>query len=215
MKHLIKIAGLMACSTVFAGDTVYLNSDDLLDMEANAPLGFEINRDGEIISDNTKTMVDENRPVGGTSIRYYSAVGSAMQSSSSGTYSYTYSGCKTPLAGTVQIDDAVDLPNGSKVVSFSAFGVDNSGTAQASSWLVERDNNTNTWTDLETHPSGGSAIPGRFSEGGFLDYTIGYSNPLVVRQRANDSDISLCGYRIGYVPPDVASDVIFVNNFYR
>lgn len=217
MKHSIKLSSLIACGVLLTGGSV-IASDDILSMEANAPHGVTVNRAGEIVQAQTKAMVDEDRPVGGTSIRYYSSSASGMQSLEHSNYKYNGAGCSSSVTGFMRKDEGIDLPDGTKIVSFTVLGFDNSATEYGNGSLARVDN-TGNYTTIASASSGVSSQPGRFSVGQFLDYTLTTSlsahEGTLVRLNFSDPVIEICGIRIGYVPPDVAHDVIFVNNFYR
>lgn len=213
MKHSINIASLIACGVMLTGGHVTA-SDDILSKEANAPQGVKVNRAGNIVQAHTKTMIDENRPVGGTSIRYYSSTAAAMQTLSHSNFDYSGAGCASSSSGFISKDEAIDLPDGSKIVSFTLLGYDFSTTESGSGSLAWVDN-TGGFTTIASASSGIVNQPGRFSVGDFVDHTLDYDQGTLVRLGITDPVIELCGFRIGYVPPDVADDVIFVNNFYR
>jgi hypothetical protein len=213
MKNSIKISSLIACGLMFAGGTT-IAEENVLSMEAKAPPGVTLNRAGEIVPAHTKTMVDENRPVGGTSIRYYSSSAAGMQVLSGASYEYKGAGCTAPTTFGISMDEAIDLPDGSKIVSFTVLGLDNSNTESGSGTLARVDNSGN-YTAIAYASSGNTEQPGRFSAGEFVDHSLSSGEGTLVRFYFSDPVIELCGFRIGYVPPDVADDVIFVNNFYR
>lgn len=215
MKHLIKIVGLIATGSVSAGDTVNLQGKEILNIEINAPVGVGVTKGGQLIDNSTKAMLDHERPVGGTSIRYYSSAAAAMTSINSSDYSYASPGCRQATTTSTEMDEALDIPVGSKIVSFTAYGTDSDASSQASAYIYQTDISAGTLSTNKIYTSGTAAAPGNFSIGGFFDYTKAYGDNLWVRLWGNGPNIVLCGFRVGYVPPDVASDVIFVNNFYR
>lgn len=215
MKNLIKIAGLIAIGSVSAADTENLQGHEILNIEANAPVGVAVNKKGELMSHSIKAMLDHERTVGGTSIRYYSSAASAMSDIDGVDYTYVSPGCRQGTSTGTNMDEALDIPRGAKIVSFNAYGTDNSNSSRAQAYIYQTDISTGGLSTLETYNSGDSETPNQFNIGGYLDYTKTYSDNLWVRLWGTSSDIILCGFRIGYVPPDVADDIIFVNNFYR
>lgn len=220
MKNLIKIVGLLTCTILYADGSVIASSAKSLNTKENTTEGFKINSDDEIINHETKTLFDVNRPVGGTSIRYYSSTAIAMQTSQT-TIENGYvnaskfrPSCTRSLSESLSKDDALDLPSGSKIISLSAFGIDNNDHGYGVVQLSEI-NGAGNYSIKAAYSSGIPHQPGRFNIGGFLDYTPGSYQGALVRLISSHPDIELCGFRIGYVPPDVANDVIFVTNFYR
>lgn len=213
MKHSIKLSSLIIYGVLLSGGSS-IADNDIASLETKAPQGVTLNRSGDIVQAQTKTMVDENRPVGGTSIRYYSSSAAAMQTITLTNYKYNGAGCASSVTGFMNKDEAIDLPDGSKIVSFTLLGYDNSVTESGSVTLARVDNSGN-YISFGFASSGAASQPGRFSVGDFVDHTLDVDEGALVRLSFSDPVIELCGIRIGYVPPDVADDVIFVNNFYR
>ncbi|MFV0542768.1 MAG: hypothetical protein ACK5L8_03655 [Marinicella pacifica] len=213
MKHSIKLSSLIIYGVLLSGGSS-IADNDIASLETKAPQGVTLNRSGDIVQAQTKTMVDENRPVGGTSIRYYSSSAAGMQVLSGASYEYKGAGCTAPTTFGISMDEAIDLPDGSKIVSFTVLGLDNSNTESGSGTLARVDNSGN-YTAIAYASSGNTEQPGRFSAGEFVDHSLSSGEGTLVRFYFSDPVIELCGFRIGYVPPDVADDVIFVNNFYR
>lgn len=205
MKLLLTATLLLMGSTAYAGSSVPVNNYHDSYSEANVP---------EVTNANDKAFIDVNRPVGGTSIRYYSSTATAMQTVNQNGYKYTVSGCTSSKSGWREIDEALDLPNKSKIVSFTALGKDTSNNASGKAYL-SKINGAGNYTILKSYDSGTTNKPNRFNIGGYLNHTLSHNEGLLVRLAGATSDIELCGFRIGYVPPDVAGDVIFVTNFYR
>ncbi|KAA3638317.1 MAG: hypothetical protein DWP95_12940 [Proteobacteria bacterium] len=215
MKNLIKVVGLIAVGTVSAGDSTHLKGKEILHVEVNTPAGLSVTNEGNVLNNSTKAMLDHERPVGGTSIRYYSSAASAMNLVGSSNYTYVSPGCREGTTGMTEMDEALDIPRGSKIVSFSAYGIDNDASSRAVAYIYQTDITTGTLSTNVSYTSGNTETPNRFNIGGFLDYTKEYHDNLWVRLWGTSNAITLCGFRIGYVPPNVADDVIFVHNFYR
>lgn len=215
MKHVTQLVSFIALGMVSNAGANGLTSDEILDIETNLPNGYQINRQGEIIDSQNKAMIDIDRPVGGTSIRYYSSAAAAMNQVSTANYEYTSPGCRTGVSSGVSMDETVDLPLDSKIVSFTAYGTDNDNSASASAYLYSTAMGDGALSIVTSYSSGSTETPGDFSIGGYLDYDRLYNESFFVRLSSSSENIVLCGFRIGYVPPNVASDLIFVNNFYR
>ncbi len=214
MKNLKKIVCMLSvgvCSAGFASD---LKHKEIAELESSLPAGLQINAEGEVVKVANKAMIDIHRPVGGTSIRYYSSAASPMHSIG-GDYSYVSPGCRASVSGGISLDEAVDLPLDTKIVSFTAYGLDNNSTQAGSAILYTTNIATGDLDIYNSYSSGNTETPGRYSIGGFLDLDRTYNDSLFVRLSSNGTEIDICGYRIGFVPPDVASDIIFVDNFYR
>ncbi len=219
MKNLIRITGLITVCFAISVDTASAKNN-ILDIESNAPQGTTINRSGEIIDIidlNTKALIDEDRPVGGTSIRYYSSTASAMQAHNINTKNYLGGGCSSAIGGFLELDESIDLPEDTKIVSFTALGEDSSAAGYASAYLARVPSGGNYFHIIGNSTGAYANQPGRFSIGGFLDHTVNSdSEGLLVRFGLDaETGIEVCGFRIGYIPPDIAHDVIFVSNFYR
>lgn len=160
-----------------------------------------------------KAMLDENRPAGGTSIRYISSAAAGMYPSDPG-YSFesnVLTGCQFSNSGLLETTENVDIPDGSRLVSITAFGEDpNTGWF---GYTLKVDGQ-----DVVNQATSGSSV-GLQSIGEFFDFHIPYfsyqNQKVTVTLSQLGNGIELCGYRIGYIPPDVADDVIFTNNFYR
>lgn len=216
MKNILKNMIFMSVAVVIPGHTADAG-DNILDVESNIPQGVTINRNGEVLNISTKALIDEDRPVGGTSIRYYSSTASAMQPHLISRKNYTGGGCSTATGGILNLDESIDLPEDSKIVSFSVLGNDTSSDGSVSAYLARVPNGANFFSVISVTTGDNTNQPGRFNIGGFLDYTLDSDNEgLLARINLNaETGIEVCGFRIGYVPPDVASDIIFINNFYR
>jgi hypothetical protein len=216
MKIFIKTFVMTTLIFLLSNHTAYAN-DNILEIESNIPQGATVNRNGEIINISTKALIDEDRPVGGTSIRYYSSTASAMQPHIMSRKNYPGGGCSTAINGVLTLDEAIDLPEDTKIVSFSVLGNDSSNAGKVNAYLSSVPSGGNYYNIITDSTGTNANQPGRFNIGGFLDHTVNSDNEgLLVRLNLSaETGIEVCGFRIGYVPPDVASDVIFVNNFYR
>lgn len=173
-----------------------------------------------------KALVDSSHGVGATSIRYLSYAASTMTSIRSGkSFSYGGGGCLRASSTNTYFDHKVDLPNGSKIVSISFNGLDNSNSEQfyVRFFRYPVHSNPGAYDNLLlanniTSGSGNADTPGRVNLGGFFNppVTVSSASALVVRMRpGTDNNTEICNVKIGYIPPDVADDVIFASNFFR
>lgn len=215
MNTIIQIIIMTILGFAISGQTAYAN-DNILEAESNVPQGVTINRNGEILN-NTKALIDEDRPVGGTSIRYYSSTASAMQPHTKSRKNYSSGGCSTAINGALNLDESIDLPEDTKIISFTALGEDSNSLGSVHAYLARVPSGGNYFDIIVDTTNPTSNQPGRFSLGGFLNHTVNSDTEgLLVRLYVDEgAALEVCGFRIGYIPPDVASDVIFVNNFYR
>jgi len=181
--------------------------------ESEYPLGVKINDLGEI--ETTKALVDLEAGSGGTSIRYASFSASGMNNRNNADANYSGGGCMN-FNTTGWLDASVDLPEGSRIVSISYLVEDNSATGQASGETLAVNGDGGFTSVLNTLDTDLSGTPGDINIGGFVDYTLDGFEGLSVRLSASSStDTEVCGVRVGYVAPSVASEVIFVSNFFR
>ncbi len=161
-----------------------------------------------------KAMIDEGRPAGGTSIRYISASAAAMYPTDPG-YNYQgnyFSGCRFSNSGLLELVDNIDLPDSSRLISISVMGED-----MGQGWFgytLQVDGQ-----DITNQASSGTLPNNLMTIGEYIDFQMPYfsyqQQKITLTLSQLGSSIKICGYRIGYLPPDVADDVIFVNNFYR
>lgn len=164
-----------------------------------------------------KTLIDSSTGSGGTSIRYTSFAASGMSSvRSTQGYDYSGGGCLQAKDSNLFIDHSLDLPIGSRLVSVSYLMNDNSNTENLRGYLYT----SPTFSNFQSYETGVAAQPGIVSLGGFFDFTLSdnteaITTRLMITDATGSSDSEICGLRIGFIPPDVASDVIFVNNFFR
>lgn len=161
-----------------------------------------------------KAMIDEGRPFGGTSIRYISSSAAGMYPTDP---SYTYqgnyfSGCRFSNNGLLELVENIDIPDGSRILSVSAMGED-----MSSGWFgftLQADGQ-----DIANQASTGSLANDLMTIGKFFDFHVPYfsyqQQKITLTLSQLGSNVKLCGYRIGYLPPDVADDVVFVSNFYH
>ena len=161
-----------------------------------------------------KAMIDEGRPFGGTSIRYISSSAAGMYPTDP-SYSYQgnyHSGCRYSNSGLLELVENIDIPDGSRIISVTAMGED-----MSTGWFgytLQVDGQ-----DIANQASSGSLPYNLMTMGEFIDFHMPYfsyqQQKVTMTLSQIGSGVQLCGYRIGYLPPDVADDVIFVNNFYR
>lgn len=161
-----------------------------------------------------KSMIDEGRPVGGTSIRYISSSAAGMYPTDP-SYSYEgnyFTGCRFSNSGLLELVDNIDLPDGSRLISISVMGED-----MGQGWFgytLQVDGQ-----DITNQASSGTLPNNLMTIGEYIDFQMPYfsyqQQKITLTLSHLGSGIKICGYRIGYLPPDVADDVIFVNNFYR
>ncbi len=111
-------------------------------------------------------------------------------------------------------DAAVDLPDGARVVSITWQHIDSSATGNGSGELWSFDA-AGTVTLLASGNTGAVAdTPGSVSTTQFVDHTITLNENILVRiWGTNGSGVESCGVKVGYIPPVVATDVIYVDNF--
>lgn len=168
-----------------------------------------------------KSLVELSHTAGATSIRYISFAASAMKTLGTGTYEKDYAGAgcvedSLDAASGMALDDFLDIPQGSRIVSASFLGYDTTSTDSYLGSLYEFTNGT-----ASTVLSGfsGTAFDGGYvSAGGYLSNYVTQSGSLYgVRLEASPSNgaIELCGVRIGYIPENLVDDVIFASNFFR
>ncbi|GAA4816183.1 hypothetical protein GCM10011365_00990 [Marinicella pacifica] len=166
------------------------------------------------LSAEEKAMIDENRPFGGTSIRYISSSAAGMYPTDPGyTYQGNYlSGCRYSNSGLLELVENIDIPDGSRIISVTAMGED-----MSSGWFgytLQVDGQ-----DIANQASSGTLAYNLMTIGEYIDFHMPYfsyqQQKVTMTLSQLGSSIKICGYRIGYLPPDVADDVIFVNNFYR
>ncbi len=161
-----------------------------------------------------KAMLDEGRPFGGTSIRYISSSALGMHPTAP-SYSYSsnpFTGCRNSSSGLLEMVENLDVPDGSRLISVSVMGKDNDNGWLGYTLRVDGQ-------DIDNQASVGASGNSLINIGAFIDFQMPYfsyqQQKVTMTLSQLGSDIDLCGYRIGYLPPDVADDVIFVNNFYR
>lgn len=182
-------------------------------------------KDNEYISDvessQDKSLIDRTAISGGTSIRYQSYAASGMTQVFGSNYSYTGRGCIGNVSVYSGFDNVLDLPDKSRVVSATFLVNDNDSTQQTRGILFTGGPD---FTEIINVATSYVEVPGYTSIGGFLDFTIdnGLGNEKFASIRLELSgtsdpnpNASVCGVRIGYISPDVASDVIFASNFFR
>ncbi len=171
---------------------------------------------------NHKALIDDQNNLGGTSIRYSSYGATGMSYINAGDFDLGFeaiNGCiRQTQASSFSLDAAIDLPHGTKIVSITFDVYDgNNGAPLISGSLFEF--NANSFTTVFTTSVPSNTNNGYIGIGGFLDdYRIDNINHnyIVARLSSNTNvESRLCGVRIGYVPANLADDVIFVNNFYR
>lgn len=181
-----------------------------LSQESEYPVGVKVNPEGEFAI--TKALIDLSAPFGGTSIRYQSYGATGMQNRDNVNVSYAGGGCMQ-LGG--RMDASVDLPSGARIISISYEVNDNSATGSAGGQTLVFDGAGGFLNLLTLNTTIGDTL-GYVSIGGFLDHTISPNENMVVRLNAtSETGVEICGVRIGFIPPSVASDVIFVHNFQR
>ena len=163
-----------------------------------------------------KALIDGSAGVGGTSIRYKSFAASGMKAlSQSFDYRYSGGGCMQAVAPTTYagFDDMLDLPVDSKLVSMTLLTNPTSSSDIQTAIIYQSLNGT--FSTIGSVTVNDSGISNFTSEGIFLDHTLLYDGLTMARLEISGNDAEICGLRVGYVGPDVASDVLFVSNFYK
>ncbi len=206
---------LFAISALVLGGST--QATDMSEYELNLPVGSYQIDDKNI---NNKSLVEVNYTAGGTSIRYVSFAASAMKTLGTGTYEKDYqaAGCvddNQDAASGMALDDYLDIPQGSKIVSASFLGYDVSNTQSFSGILYDFSGGS---ASIVTSASSGSTfVGGDASPGGFTEYITDVNSLYGLRLSAPSSNgaLRLCGARIGYIPEDLVDDVIYASNFFR
>ena len=180
--------------------------------EADYPVGVKFDRNGQPV-ENTKSLVDITTGIGATSIRYAHYAASGMFNRDNSTVSYGGGGCMTFTAGA-WLDVSVDIPDGSKIVGFTLFGNDNSASGSVSLEVLALDGLGAFESVVSTTGTTFPDTPGFFQQTFFVDYDIPFNRMVNARVNATaGTGNEACGVRVAYIPPSVASDVLFVDNF--
>ena len=165
---------------------------------------------------NSKALIDGSAGPGGTSIRYKNLAASGMKAQTqSFNYGYSGGGCMKANAPAtyVAFDDMVDLPVGSKLVSLTLNTNPTSSTDTQSALLYQSLNGV--FSTIAFASVSDDSIAGHTSDGVFLDHTLVTDGIITARLEVSGNTAEICSMRIGYISPDVASDVIYASNFYR
>ncbi len=188
--------------------------------ESELPIGIKHNSDLNPVLSN-KALVDGSAGPTSTSIRYKNFAASGMKPiNGPQTYDYSYSGggCMKAVAPTdyLGIDEVIDLPIGSKIVSMTLLANPSSSTDSLRAILFAADAANNfAFSNVATVIISDDSIPSYTEQGMFLDYTLLYNTVLTARLEQSGNTGEVCGVRIGYISYDVADDVIFSTNFFR
>ncbi len=165
---------------------------------------------------NSKALIDGSAGPGGTSIRYKNLAASGMKAQTqSVNYSYSGGGCMKATAPStyVAFDDMVDLPVGSKLVSLTLNTNPTSSTDSQTAQIYQSlDGSFSTLAFVTVNDD---SIADHTSDGVFFDHTLLYDGLTMARLEVSGNTAEICSMRIGYISPDVASDVIYASNFYR
>jgi hypothetical protein len=199
---------------VLGGNTL---ASEVAEYESSLPVGIYHFGDKGM---NDKSLVEVNYTAGGTSIRYMSYAASAMKTLGTGTYEKDYQGAgcvadSQDAAAGMNLDDTLDIPQGSKIVSVSFLTYDISNTRSTSGYLYAYSGGSAT--TVATGTSGNTFDAGYVSTGGFYDHITDVNSLYGLRLSgpAANGDLRLCGVRIGYIPEDLVDDVIYASNFFR
>lgn len=169
-------------------------------------------------ANSSKALIDGSAGNGGTSIRYKSLAASGMQhsgSQASSAYNYSGGGCMQATAPStyMPLDAVIDLPVGSRIVSMTLMTHPTSSTDTQNAMIYTAENGVFNSIAFVTVQD--DSISGFVNEGVFLDHTLTYDGITVARLEQFGNTAEVCGMRIGYISPDVASDVIFASNFFK
>ncbi|MCB1582429.1 MAG: hypothetical protein KDI92_05140 [Xanthomonadales bacterium] len=187
--------------------------------ESDLTVGVKYDKDLNPVHD-VKALIDSSADSGGTSIRYKNFAASGMKAiygPQDYTYEYSGGGCIKPNGGSTYLglDEIIDLPVDSKIVSMTFFANPTSSNDQLNGILYEA-TAQGIFNPITTVTIQDAGIASHTSDGVFLNYTTLYDTMLMARMEQRNGDTAeLCGLRIGYITPDVASDVIFASNFFR
>lgn len=187
--------------------------------ESDLPIGVKHNENLEPVQ-TVKALVDGSAGSGGTSIRYKNFAASGMKPIyGPQTYEFEYSGggCMKAVAPTTYLglDEIIDIPVGSKIVSMTFLANPTSSTDQLNGLLFTTDA-SGSFNTVAFESIQDAGISSHTSVGTFLDYTTEYDTMVMARiEQTSGNTAEICGIRIGYISYDVANDVIFSSNFYR
>lgn len=189
-------------------------SSHALNLEADYPIGVKVNSDGVQVG--TKSLVDASIGIGGTSIRYVTYAASGMYNRNNGDINYSGAGCMDFDSGD-WLETSIEFPNGSRIISITLKGNDISDTGYVSMEVLGLKGDGD-FNDIVTSSinSGFAETPGYFSLTEYLDYSVQATESVSARITASSgSGNEACAVKVGYIPPSVASDVIFVDNFHN
>lgn len=168
-------------------------------------------------ANSSKALIDGSAGGGGTSIRYKSFAASGMKSiyGPSNAYNYSGGGCMKATAPTTYmgLDEVIDLPVGSRIVSLTLMTHPTSSTDTQTALIYTSVGGV--YSVVESVSVSDDSISGFVSEGVFLDHTLSYNVLTMARLEQSGNTAEVCGMRIGYISPDVASDVLFASNFFK
>jgi len=167
-------------------------------------------------SQDAKIFNAENKGLGftgGKSIIYVSrALSSATSIYSTGEYDYDNGGCIQNIGvGNLHLDTNLAIPGGSRIVSVTMLYKNNGGGSL--SYDLYSSSGAGQYNVVSTQSI--PATTGYNNVGEFFWLDVTPSQSYVIRANVfNDSGIP-CVFRVGYIPAGLASDIIFVNNFFR
>ena len=165
---------------------------------------------------NSKALIDGSAGSGSTSIRYKNLAASGMKAvTQSYNYEYSGGGCMKATAptGYVAFDDMVDLPVGSKLVSLTLMTNPTSSVDTQTAQIYQSLNGV--FSTIGSVSVSDAGISSHTSDGVFFDHTLVTDGITTARLEISGNTAEICAMRIGYISPDVASDVIYASNFYR
>ena len=150
---------------------------------------------------------------GGKSVIYVTrTLASSNSIYSDDIYSYNGGGCiQNTDAAAIYFDTNLAIPGGSRIVSVTML-YENLGGGNLEYVLF------NTEGGGEYNIVSNKTIPattGYNNVGEFVWLDVTPSQSYLMRANINDSNGIPCLFRVGYIPADIASDVIFLNNFFR
>lgn len=184
--------------------------DNGLCNESDFPVGVKINANGDMVTE--RALIGLATP-SGTSIRYSSYGASGMTNILNRSISYAGGGCMQSDTGGF-FDASIDLPNGARIISASFEVIDDNASENSNGRIISFDGEGNFITLFEDSTINADT-PGAVSLGGFFDFTLTINTAIIGRLSTSGTGTEVCGVRVGFIPPSIANDVIFVSNFYR
>lgn len=112
------------------------------------------------------------------------------------------------------LDAVVDVPDESQLVTISMLANDSSATGNVQMEVLAL-NGDGTFDSVVGTTSGDTpGTPGFFWDTHFVDYVVSFNQTVNARMTATaGANVEVCAIVVGYIPPSVASDVLFVDNF--